>query len=101
MSAVNAEIALAATRMERRPSATAEKWTFLCECGSEGCAERVQLRLSEYRQLRGRTELLIVAEAHTIAQARDARRQAAALRADAAALRAQSQQIRRRYGPTS
>ena len=66
--AVNAEIALAATRMDRRPSAASEEWIFLCECGREGCAERVQLRLPEYRQLRGRSELPIVADAHTMGE---------------------------------
>ncbi len=95
--AVNAEIAVVATRMESRSAGDAEAWIFLCECGRKGCAERVQLRLSEYGQLRCTPDVAILAEAHVIAKARGARQHATALRSDAAALRAQAQQIRKRY----
>jgi predicted NBD/HSP70 family sugar kinase len=96
--AVNSSIASEAVRMDAT-TATEPAWAFFCECGRQGCLERVVLSVSEYAARRQRADPAVIADGHEIAlRAREARRLASTGRAEAAALRAQAEQIRRRYG---
>jgi hypothetical protein len=38
--------------------------TVICECGDAGCAERLELRLSDYERVRSDSLLYVVAKGH-------------------------------------
>jgi len=50
-----------------------EEWEFFCECGGEGCNERVSLTLPKYSDLHDRGGL-VLARGHRGTRARRARR---------------------------
>ncbi|HEU5245442.1 MAG TPA: hypothetical protein VFU33_13680 [Gaiellaceae bacterium] len=62
-----------------------QEWEFLCECGTEGCHERVLLTIDAYIALRDCGEA-VLAEGHRPSQVERARR----LREDAEAVRRQA-----------
>ena len=41
----------------------ASSWEFVCECGAEGCTERVSLALDRYDELRN-ADVALVAPGH-------------------------------------
>jgi hypothetical protein len=68
---------------------------FFCECGAQGCLERLPLTISAFDGLRSTSQPL-VAEGHPLVRAADARTRAQNLRDSASALQAQSaQQVQR------
>lgn len=69
LAEVNAHISEYAAEANLRD----DVWEFVCECGREGCEERVSLPLGEYAVIR-RSGDPVLAEGHTISvRADDAR----------------------------
>jgi hypothetical protein len=61
LAQVNAHISAYAAEANLRD----QVWEFICECGSQGCDERVSLPLSEYETLR-RSGAPVLAEGHAL-----------------------------------
>ena len=59
---VNRSIRDLADRVDPHDSAT---WAFVCECGEEGCTERVGLPLSRYDELK-RADGALLAPGHPL-----------------------------------
>jgi hypothetical protein len=57
---VNRSIRELADRVDPQDSSA---WEFVCECGEEGCSERVSLALACYDELRD-TEAVLLAPGH-------------------------------------
>jgi hypothetical protein len=66
-----------------------ESWTFLCECGDDGCQEWVTLPVESYEALQ-RSDQPILAPGHTLTASQKHRRKARRLVDDAKALGAQA-----------
>jgi hypothetical protein len=43
----------------------ASSWEFICECGEEGCTERIGLPLARYDELK-RTDVALLAPGHPL-----------------------------------
>jgi len=59
---VNRRIRDLATRVDPRDESS---WEFVCECGEEGCTERVGLPLERYDSLK-RTKRVLLAPGHAL-----------------------------------
>ena len=90
MRSVNSGIALFATDM---PTASSEKWVFVCECGAPECAAWLELDLAEYDTMRADATGEILAAGHVASSsAQRTRREAADTREESRALHAQAKQ---------
>jgi hypothetical protein len=90
MRSVNSGIALFATDM---PTASGEKWVFVCECGAADCAARLELDLAKYDAMGADAGGEILAAGHVApSSAQRARREAADTREESRALHAQAKQ---------
>ena len=68
---------------------------FFCECGADGCLERMALPMSSYEAHRA-SAVPLLAEGHPLIRAAEARARALTLKDSSSALRAQAaQQIHR------
>ena len=61
---VNRSIRDLATKVDPHDSSS---WEFVCECGEEGCSERVSLALSRYDELRD-ADVALLAPGHPLRQ---------------------------------
>jgi uncharacterized protein YicC (UPF0701 family) len=43
-------------------------YEFLCECSRSDCVERISLTVRQYREIRARARVFVVAEGHEIAE---------------------------------
>jgi hypothetical protein len=59
---VNRSIRELAGKVDLRDSSS---WEFVCECGEEGCTERVSLALARYDELRN-GDVALVAPGHPL-----------------------------------
>jgi len=70
-------------------------WTFPCECGANGCRQRVSMTITEYSLLRESGDP-VLAPGHDLTPGERIRRWSRSLAADARALQAQARhQVRR------
>lgn len=61
-------------RIERVTEAlqiTSEKIAILCECGDEGCTERVDVELRDYERIRGESTLFFIRPGHEVPDVED------------------------------
>src|SRR5947207_16012977 len=90
LRSVNSGIALFATDM---PTASSEKWVFVCECGAPECAAWLELDLTEYDAMRADATGQILAPGHVApSSVHRARREAADTQEESRALHAQARQ---------
>ena len=88
MRSVNSGIALFVTDM---PTASSEKWVFVCECGAPECAAWLELDLAEYAARRASPDEMILAAGHVAPSAAErARRDATETQEAARGLREQA-----------
>ena len=75
------------------PTASSEKWVFVCECGAPECAAWLELDLAEYDAMRADATGEILAAGHVApSSAQRARREAMERREEARALHEQAKQ---------
>ena len=75
------------------PTASSEKWVFVCECGAPECAAWLELDLAEYDAMRADATGEILAAGHVAASyAERLRRESTELREASGALREQAKQ---------
>jgi hypothetical protein len=51
---------------EQHAPGTEDVWEFLCECGTEGCVERIHLTVAEYEALRSKATQFAVVPGHEV-----------------------------------
>ena len=54
-------------RLSETVGAPEDTISFLCECGDEGCVERIELTREEYERLRSDPQLFAVVSVHEVA----------------------------------
>jgi hypothetical protein len=86
---LNRQVRMAVKRFDLSDT-EAETWSFLCECGDDGCQEWVTLPVEGYEALQ-RADQPILAPGHSLSPSQRSRRQARRLRDDSKALRAQAE----------
>jgi hypothetical protein len=67
MGSVNEGIALFAAGLEPGDPAVADRWAFVCECGTARCVDWVELELTEYAAIRA-CGLNVLAEGHVLVE---------------------------------